>query len=139
MNTKDLAKLLDGREMGSEINEAEEALAHGKGLVVVFGASDDLVEFRGAIEDEQGCYDGGTMLVDKKGLLPERDQIDDGDDDALKDYFKREPKAKKIEACWCAEDGYSWTYSTDIPHETFEIVEGGEPYCRGIVFSIKDL
>jgi hypothetical protein len=46
--------------------------------------------------------------------------------------------ARKIEAVW-AEDGYSWTYRTDIPHATFEITEDGEPYCRGIVFALADL
>lgn len=34
--------------------------------------------------------------------------------------------------------GYSWIYQTDIPHATFEIVEGDDPYCRGIVFALAD-
>ncbi len=33
----------------------------------------------------------------------------------------------------------TWTYKTDIPHETYMIYEDGEPYCRGIVFSIENL
>lgn len=32
-----------------------------------------------------------------------------------------------------------WTYETDIPHETFVIYNDGEPYCRGIVFSVDDV
>ena len=33
----------------------------------------------------------------------------------------------------------SWSYLTDIPHKTFDIMEDGEIYCRGIVFSLDDL
>ena len=48
-------------------------------------------------------------------------------------------KARTIEALFAKEPGYTWIYKTDIPHETFEIVEDGEPYCRGIVFNIGDI
>lgn len=34
---------------------------------------------------------------------------------------------------------FAWTYSTEIPHATFEIIEEGEKFCRGIVFDINDL
>jgi len=46
---------------------------------------------------------------------------------------------RAVDALWAKEDGYSWTYRTDIPHATFEIVEDGEPYCRGIVIDVADL
>jgi hypothetical protein len=58
MDAKALAALLTGREYRQEITRAEEADAKAAGLVVAFGASDDLLEFRGAIDDEVGCYDG---------------------------------------------------------------------------------
>ena len=45
-----------------------------------------------------------------------------------------------ITAVWCdPESGASWSYKTDIPHETFNIYEDGELFCIGIVFSIDDL
>lgn len=132
-----LALLLTGREVGSEITKDEEAMAKVHGLLVIFGASDDLMELRGADCDEFDCYDGGTALIDAKGLLPARDSIDE--DDVLKDYFARQPSAKEVEALWCAEEDYSWTYCTDVPHATFEIIEDGLPYCRGIVIDMADL
>ena len=52
---------------------------------------------------------------------------------------------KTIKAIWCGgekdADGQEikWTYTTGIPHETFMIYEGGEPYCRGIVFCTDDV
>ena len=40
---------------------------------------------------------------------------------------------------WHDEGGPCWTFETDIPHETFTIMEDGEPWCIGMVFSMKDL
>ena len=130
-----LAGLLTGREYLSEMFKEEEQQAKAAGLIVIFGASDDLMEFRGFVDDEIGAPT--DALIDAKGLLPNRDSIDD--DASLKDFFAREPLARTVEALWCAEDGYSWTYRTDVPHATFEIAEDGEPYCRGIVIDVADL
>jgi hypothetical protein len=134
-----LAALLDGIQYPAHRSIAKDQIEAAKaaGLVIVFGASDDLMELEGAIRDEFGCYDGGTALIDAEGLLPERENIED--DDELQEYFKRKPQARKIEALWCKEDGYSWTYSTDIPHSTFEVLDGEDHYCRGIVFALADL
>lgn len=139
MNAKELAMLLTGREYGQEIDRTEEHQAKAAGLVVAFGASDDLLELRGAIHDEIGCYGGGTATVDQKGVLPDFEDIDRDDKDEMRDYFKRENGGAVIRAVWEGEPGYSWVINTDVPHETFEIVEDGEPYCRGIVFALADL
>jgi hypothetical protein len=64
--------------------------------VIVYGASDDLMEFEGAAYEEISCYNGGTALVDAKGILPDQVSIDD--DDELEHYFQRKAKAKPIEA-----------------------------------------
>lgn len=115
--------------------------AKANGLVIVHGASDDLMLFDGAIRDEFGAYDGGTALVDAKGLLAE-DAADLDTEQELADYFARKPHAKSIEALWCDEangGGFTWAYRTDIPHATFEIMDGDKPYCRGIVFALADL
>ena len=131
-----LAGLLTGREYGSEMAKEEELQAKAAGLIVIFGASDDLMEFRGFVDDERGAPT--IALLDAKGLLPFREDIQH-DDDALKDYFARAPQVRAVDALWGKEDGYSWTYRTDMPHATFEIVEDGEPYCRGIVIDVADL
>lgn len=138
MNAQELAARLNGREYRREITREEEAMAKAAGLVVVFGASDDLVEFRGAINDEADAYNGTTAYVDAKGLLPDRNQVDD-DDEALRDYFARQPNTLPIKAVWDEYGSYSWTFETSIPHETFEVVEDGELYCRGIVFALADV
>lgn len=137
MTAKELADLLDGREYGSEITDSEAKAAVESGLVVVFGASDDLIEFRGAINDEFYCYEGGIIHLDKNGVYPKSIESDICEECAL---FKTELNKKKtITALWCEEAGYPWSYRTEIPHETFDILEDGERYCRGIVFNIEEL
>jgi hypothetical protein len=137
MTPQELAARLDGRKVGCEVTSADRTDAINSGLVIVYGASDDLMELVGAIDDEFGCYDGGTAWVDRDGLL-DRDRVDEDEDRAIADFVRRKDRARSIRAVW-AEDGYSWTYRTDIPHATFEITEDGEPYCRGIVFALADL
>ena len=139
MNAKELAALLAGREYTREISREEEAQAKAAGLVVAFGASDDLLELRGAVHDEAGAWGGCRVRVDRAGLVPDFENVDRDDEGELRRYFKREGGGIEIEAIWEGEPGYSWIIKTGIPHETFEIVEDGEPYCRGIVFALADL
>jgi len=135
MSAKTLAEKLNGRRYRKEITEQEEVEAKESGLVVVFGASDDLTEFRGAIYDEVDSCDGATIKLDQHGLIK---SICDADD--CPHEVKRLSEAKnKIIADWCELDGYSWSYRTKIPHESFDILEDEDKYCRGIVFNIKDL
>ncbi|NMY32650.1 hypothetical protein HBR94_14200 [Pseudomonas sp. WS 5412] len=137
MNKEDLADRITGIAYPCRIHKDLIQIANESGLVIVYGASDDLMEFEGASDEEIGCYGGGIALVDAKGVLPDRDSIDN--DVELEQYFLRKAKAKPIEALWCKEDGYSWTYKTDIPHATFEVLEDADRYCRGIVFALADL
>lgn len=133
-----LAMALHGREYPFALTDEEQAQAATAGLVVIFGSGDDSFEARGAFAGQQYVYDHGTVLIDSKGLLPERGNIDD--DAELRDFFVREPLAKKVDAIFgTVAPEPSWTYSTALPHATFEIIEDGEVYCRGIVISVADL
>jgi hypothetical protein len=132
MNIKEFAAMLDGRGYGEEIIKEERERAKELGFVVVFGYSDDTMIFAGAIDDDASSRTVHVSAED--GLFV------GCDDDCI--YSQRAlSKCKKIEAIWCGDgvNGFCWTYRTDIPHETFEIFEDGEKYCRGIVFDIKSL
>jgi len=130
MNIKEFAEMLNDREYKyPQFTREEIQFARDNGFVIVYGASDDLIEFDGAIYDEGGCFDGGKIYFDKTGI---------SQDD--------EEKPNEIEALWCNdeikdENGglITWTYKTTIPHETFMIYDDGESYCRGIVISIDDV
>lgn len=134
MTAKEAAAALDRGEYGREGSRPLWEEMKAAGLVALFGASDDLAEFRGAIYDEADAYYGRLIKITRTGLP--RSECGDGDDCP---YFKAAVKdAATIEAIW-DEDGFSWTYRTAIPHETFIINEDGEPYCRGIVFALTDV
>ncbi len=135
MTAKELAIELNGREAGGEVVWGEERDIKDAGLVAVYGYSDDNVEFSGAINDEVGAYNGTTVYLTPDGVLQKPDC---GQDDCP--YFARErEKARTIKAVWHDKGGPCWTFETDIPHETFTVMEDGEPFCVGIVFSMEAL
>jgi len=110
MDIYEFSKQITNREYLWEVSREEAKWAKDHDIVVVLGRSDDLAEFRGAIEDEVDCYGGGIVY-------------DNGNE--------------FIEAVWC-KGGYTWSYETNIPHATFDIYDEGEKYCKGIVFDIND-
>ena len=139
MTKEQLAAILTGREIGDEITPQECKLAKASGLLVIFGASDDLTEFRGLFYDEADACDGAEHQITAAGIAKDWDSIDHDDRDEMRNYFKNEGKGVAIEAQWCVEGDYSWTFKTAVPHATFEIIEDGKPYCRGIIIDAKDL
>jgi hypothetical protein len=138
MTPQELADLLTGREYGSEITKAEEAQAKAAGLVVVFGAHDDLVVFRGAVDDVVDANRGQVFCIDREGLQRPWDAIEKDDIDARREYLRRVGRGQEVKAIW-GEDGYLWTFKTEIPHAEFAIVDDGEPHCWGMVFALKDI
>ena len=112
MTKEQLAARLSGRQYGDEITREEEQTAKENNLVVIFGASDDLCEMRGAIYDEFDCYGGGDIECEE---YPE-----------------------KLRAFWCPESGGSWGYETNLPYVTFNIYEDDELYCVGIVVDLQE-
>lgn len=112
MTLKEFAEMLDNREYGHEITRDEEQIAKELGFVVVLGCSDDLMELRGAIDDEFDCFTGGV--------------------------FKHESLPAPIEAVWCPpESECSWVYNTTLSHECFHVYEDDRLYCIGIVCDIN--
>ena len=139
---EELAERLNGRQYGKEISRQEEQEAKEAGLVVVFGQSDDLVEFRGAIDDEVDLYEGGTIYFNQEGILKNACEDEDCP------YFQKElEEAKQILAVWGDDSpnlgvqGYSWSFrAVDIPDAaTFDVFDGEDKYCKGYIFSLEDL
>ncbi len=128
---KELVGLIGTIGYREEANEEAIAFAKEHGIVIVWGESDDLIEFRGAIYDECDCYAGGDFYINQDGLF---------EDNCDCKYAKQaKEKYVKLSATWCGEDtDWSWSYKIDIPHETFEIMDDDEKYCKGIVFYLKD-
>lgn len=137
MTAKELAQRLDGREYGEEITRGEAEEAKASGLAVVFGYSDDNIEFRGAIDDEFGAYgeEGRTIYLTQTGPFCKPDDLCDEVPDCP--YLKAAMDAcKKIHGVY---DHGKWKFTTEIPCERFTVYEDGEVFCEGLVFSINDL
>jgi hypothetical protein len=71
MKKEEFAQKITGRQYPFEPLVIEENIAREHGLVIVYGDSDDLMEFRGAIRDELDYYEGGAAYLDpdKKDIL----------------------------------------------------------------------
>ena len=129
ISAEEFAAKLNGREIGNEITREEEKQAEENGLIVVFGASDDLCEFVGSISDEYGI---GELMFMKEGK-----QIESDDDYEVLEKYNALPKLNEIKAIY--SKGGIHSYETIIPHVTFDIMEDGKLFCKGIVFCIEDL
>lgn len=137
MELKEFAKMLDGREYTyPQFTKEEIMIAKENRFVIIYGASDDLMEIDGAIKDEAGVWDGGTVRIqipyDGPGQTIGGGVVagNNGQQNVL-----------PITAKWCEdrdedENIISWSYETSVKHETFDIMEDGQIYCRGIVFKI---
>lgn len=131
---EEAAAALDGNQYHEEGSKELFAAMKAAGLVAVFGASDDLMEFRGAVYDEIGAYDGGKAHFTTAGLL-----TNDCDNDDCPHFAKLQATARAVEALWCPDDLHaSWLMKTDLPHAAFKIMEEENLYCVGLVFALAD-
>ena len=95
---KYVAKRLNMLPYRSEAKKEIVEFAKENGIVIVYGASDDLMELDGAIYDEFGCYEGGVCCLDSEGNILE----------------EMTNNCRTIEAVWCGEgEKFTWTYKTD--------------------------
>lgn len=138
ITTEHVCKTLNGIEYPTPIPSHFIKQCTDAGIVIVYGQSDDLMEFEGAITDEIEAYEGHTAYLDANGLLLNDCQRNDCP------YFSRLCEhAIPIDAIWNENansiPGISWTFKTEIPHLIFNIMEEGDIYCKGIVFTMRDL
>ena len=108
-------------------------------LVIVFGYSDDNVEFRGAIDDEVGVGERAIIKLTPNGLL--FNPCDKGDRCPNFKLVEQSIPTTPMYVFWCREatPEIAWTYDIEVPHSTFDVMEDAEIFCRGIVFSLDDI
>jgi len=141
MTKEQLAATINGREYRNELTASNKEEASKNGLIVVYGCSDDLLELEGAVEQEIGAWEGVTAFIFKrKDELVVMDEEDFDEEKKTLEKYGVDLKGNKIEAIWSPDDPEcSWLIKTELPHATFDIMEDGELYCRGIVISVNDL
>jgi hypothetical protein len=146
MTVKEWAEKINGfGYRADELDKFSKEMAE-HGIIAAYGASDDLLEFRGVIYDEAEAWEGTEVRL---AACPDGSvKLFNEDENRETSEFNREEtgRMKKIKAVWCPEGDNgevwaSWAIETGIPHETFDIMEDGELFCRGVVFRaghIKD-
>lgn len=138
MTPEELTSKLPSVEYRKGIPDSIIKQAKKHNMVLVFGASDDLVEFDGAFRCEIDAENGQNfrrLHISQKGVA--EDGYPDEESEEFKEMVEDMPF---IDAYWCKEGAdFSWVYDTKIPHSTFDIFDGDEQYCKAIVFSLSDL
>lgn len=138
MTATELAAMLNGVSYGREVSELAQRIAEESGLVIIYGASDDLMEIDGAIRDEADVWNGGLVRIDRNGVH----RFPDSDCDGQNCPYFRESLTRciSVQAVWYGRnEAAAWTYETSVPHAEFKIFEDNELWCVGIVFSINDI
>lgn len=133
MTLNDLYQQLHEINISDSIN-----VTPGNGLVVLYGASDDLLELTGEVKDEKGAYEGGIYHLIKKqtGWQCLNEEEYDAAVEMLSEYGIA-LKSIKVDMKW-DHKGISWFLSTDYPyHLTFDILEDGDIFCRGLIIDLN--
>jgi hypothetical protein len=140
MTIKEWAEKLNGIEYPADEPDEENGNLKTDGIIAVYGASDDLMEFRGVIYDEVGAYEGGEAFIASRGkgtafLFDEEENRDSAEFN--QDEIK---KMEKVVAIWAPEDiEASWKIEIDLPHETFDIMKDGKLFCRGVLILVDNI
>ena len=143
---KEFATMLHGRDCQPNLTPDERLLAEQKGFVVVYGDSDDRVEFDGAIKAEGHTnplvkgYPAGVLALSKDGILL------DEESDLYAEYVKENRNI--INVFYCSKDGLNWAFESSIPHESFltydgvydeEFADFDNSFARCMVFEVSAL
>ena len=121
-------------QYGNELTPEQREYAKENNIVVVYGGSDDLVYFAGAIEDEVGCWDGGVLLFNRYGdIIDAKTGLNQFGEMPDNPCFNE----LTINCCPRGLDCY-WSYDLDVDHALFRVYEDDELYCIGLVFQLDD-
>lgn len=98
-------------------------IADKSGLIIIEGASDDLVNCFGVIGGSLEVGHGSHFYVSSQGYIATRNR-----------KFEDSNRVNVIQG-----GDFYWSYKSKIPHLTFDTYECGKPWCRGLIIDIKDL
>jgi len=146
ISLKEFAAMLNGRDCKPNLSPDELLLAQKRGFVVVYGDSDDRVEFDGAIRAEGHT---NPMIMDNPAgvlVLTEDGELLDEESELYAEYIRENRNVIKV--FYCIKDGLNWAFESDIPHETFLTYDGGyneeyadfdDGFARCMVFELPAL
>lgn len=109
-----------GRNYGYEFNKEEIEEMKNDKIVAFMGASDDLIEIIGAIDDELDCYTNATFGYRSGKFIRNKNT-----------KFNLKVTHNRNNCCF-------WLDS-NVMYSTFVVMDEDEPYCRGIFVSLYDI
>ena len=134
----ELSKRLDGCKYRSELTSDDINFAKANGLVVVYGASDDLIEFSGCLDDELGAGDKEVIHFHSGNILSVCDPFYELDEmmSFLSSYGVKFNLDNSIKI---SREFGIWGYDMNCEYFPFNVYEDGDLYGVGIVFNLKDI
>lgn len=153
MTKEKMAVKLNGREYGQEVSAELSKAAEAVGLIIIYGASYDLLEFDGAVAEELAAHGGKIVKFGRGAEILEA--VDDDERETLERHhglastLKRYADAPGIQILWDTM-GYSWVIEPfppltssnpgiSLPFAPFDIWEHGTKFCRGVVIDKADI
>lgn len=143
-----LAERLNDNKRWEEIAKEQEQIAKENNLLVLFSATVNSLEAKGAINDEYNAYLSERFLLIKSGET----YVDDENEDVfhkaeenglygMSDYCDDDnPRLIRID--WSQDNNSSKTdciITTNMPSVPFTTKEDEEPYCEGIVIDLDEI
>ena len=135
-----LAERLTGRQYGSETTAEDIAFAKEHKLIMAFGASDDILRMEGAHSDEIGGP--GTALFARPKpngrfihIIPQEDH-----GELVEHGWTPPVPVLSVKADFAPDDhpqNPTWVISSNAPSQSFQIKEGDDLFCIGIVIDVS--
>lgn len=135
---QNFASRISGQEYPLNDRTLDIEYAKANNLVIAFGSSDDLLEFRGAIYEELGAYEG-TLSYILNGKAVQKSEFEDDYIILQKYNILTEKPLTTVQSFWCPEGlDASWLIKVEgLESAPFDVMKDGELYCRGAVFLLK--
>ncbi|MDR1469333.1 MAG: hypothetical protein LBT00_08585 [Spirochaetaceae bacterium] len=132
-------------EYGDDLSRFQDGMKTD-GIIAAYGNSDNLLEFRGAYDNELGAWDGTIVKIgiNNEGEVSAFSECER--EKRRKEFCKHIFSMKRVVAIWCPQNEKhkvwaSWHITApDINHGAcFDIWEDGELNCRGLLFTVDEL
>ena len=132
------ADRISGQEYPLRDSNLDIEYAKANNLVIVFGNSDDLLEFRGAIDESINAFpDGALAYISNGKAISESELIQD--QKVLQKYgFLTTLPPLSVEAIWDPEgiDAMWLIKVMGVESASFTVMEDGSVFCHGAVFQL---
>jgi hypothetical protein len=131
MTKEQMARSISGNEYLKEVSPVDRIIARNSGLLIIYGASDDITIFDGVIRDEAGAWEGALHKILRNGDIFCRDDLHD---EIISKGYSSPKVAINVTAEFAPDDvECTWRIKTDVPFAPFNIFDDGELYCIGAV------